>query len=229
MLILNSNKITVTIVGISSPLKVLQIYYFFTFERIRYMKKKIIISFSIIFMVALAITLYTQIWRPLIIIPKEAQCITWDATYFSIEAQAEMVLADEYDKTNFFIHSFNDKLPSQNPDDYMTIYCTLGVENRSIFHMNSVKAIVFVLDNYEENVLFSESSDSAVSGPTWRFSSEDETFIFDVYIADMDETAVRNLIKGLKAKVIYEGDFIGVREEIVDFADCENVSVEFAD
>ena len=83
--------------------------------------------------------------------------------------------------------------------------------------------------NYEENVLFSESSDSAVSGPTWRFSSEDETFIFDVYIADMDETAVRNLIKGLKAKVIYEGDFIGVREEIVDFADCENVSVEFAD
>lgn len=193
------------------------------------MKKKILISFSILTLIILGIALYTQIWKPLIIKPKVAECITWDATYDSIEAQAETAITGEYDKTNFFIHSFDNKLPSHNPDDYMTIYCTLEIMNRSIFHMNSVKAVVFELVNYEENVLFSDSSDSVMSGATWRFSSNDETFILDVYVANMDETAVRDLIRGLKAKVIYEGDFIGIREEIIDFADCENVTVEFAE
>ena len=43
----------------------------------------------------------------------------------------------------------------------------------------------------------------------------------------MDENAIRELVKDIKAKVIYEGDFIGVREEIVDFSNCKNVTVEF--
>ena len=191
------------------------------------MKKKILLSLAAITIIFLGTVIYTQIWKPLVIKPKEAQCIVWDATYDAVKAKAEDALADEYDKTSFFIHSFDGVLPSDNPDDYMSVYCTLQVKNRSIFHMNSVNAVVLELNNYEKNVLFSDSSDTVVSGGLWRFTTEDETFRLIIYIADMDETAIRDLIKGLKAKVTFEGDFIGVREKIIDFADCDNVIVDF--
>ena len=191
------------------------------------MKKKLLISFSIVITLAIVIALYTQIWKPLTLYPLEAECIVWDATYDAAQAQAEMVLSGEYDKTMFFIHSFKDKLPSDNPDDYMTIYCTIRAKNRSVFHINSLKAVVFDLDNYEENVLFSDSSDSVIAGPIWRHTTSDETFRLKVYVGDMDETAVRELVKGLTAKVTYEGDFTGIREKLIDFSECETVTVEF--
>jgi hypothetical protein len=131
--------------------------------------------------------------KPVVISPEKVECLVWYATYDAVKTQAEKVLNGEYDKTRFFIHSFKDKLPSDNHDDYMTIYCTLKVKNRSIFHMNTVETVAFELGDFKENVLFSYSSDFAVSGGTWRFSESEETFRLDVYVGNMDENAVRDL------------------------------------
>ena len=79
------------------------------------MKKKIIISFLTIFIIALVIGIYTQLWKPLIIVPKEARGTIFDEANVIMEAQAEEILNDEYDKANIFIHSFDGTLPSQNP------------------------------------------------------------------------------------------------------------------
>jgi len=94
--------------------------------------------------------------------------------------------------------------------------------------MNSIKAAAFELGDYKERVLFSDSSDSAVSTTIWRFSKGLITFRLDVYVADMDENAVRNLVKVIKSKVVYKGNFIGVRETVVDFSNCKDITVELA-
>ncbi len=181
-------------------------------------KKKIIINISLILILILGIALYTQIWRPLKVKPIEIR--------FFAENTLNNDFVKEEDGTTFIIHSFKDKLPSDNPEDYITINCTLKVTNRSIFNVNSFKAVVFELDNYEENVLFSISSDIVKSRPAWRFSSHEETIRLYVHIGDMDEAAIRELVKGIKVKVTYEGDFIGGREEIINFSDPKNIKIE---
>lgn len=114
----------------------------------------------------------------------------------------------EYDKNTVSIHAFNGNLPSENPNDYMNVYCTLSIGNRSVFNIYPIKAVVYELGDYKENVLFSLSSDAAVPGRAWRFSNSEVTFQLDVNVANMDESAIKDLVKGIKAKVIYKGDFI---------------------
>ena len=169
---------------------------------------------------------YTQIYRPVSIQPKKAECITWDATYESIKGFAEAYKSGEYNKNTTFIHAFDGKLPSDNPNDYMTVYCTLEVKNRSIFHMSNLEAIVLELGNHAGNVLYSTSSSDTVGGGVFRFSEKDITFILDVYIGNMDETAIKEMVKGIKAKVMYEGDFTGVKEETIEFSNCNNITIE---
>lgn len=189
------------------------------------MRTKIIV---IVLLLALIVpALYTQVLKPITIQAKKVQCVSWDATYVGIENQAKEIINDSYNKNEVFIHSFKDKLPSSNPNDYMTMYCTLEIKNRSVFHMNSVEAFVWGLGDYSEKVLFSYSSSEVVTSGVWRLSSGEITFRLDLFIANMDETAIRNLVKGIKSKVISEGDFIGIREEIIDFSNCKNVTVEF--
>lgn len=187
-------------------------------------KKQIIISTLVLI---LGIAFYTQIWKPLRVKPIEIRFLVENSRDNTLIKEEDIIRANEEDETTFIIHSFKDKLPSDNLEDYMTINCTLKVSNRSIFNINSFKAAVFELDNYEENVLFSVSSDIVKSRQTWRLSSHEETIRLYVYIGDMDEEAIRELLKGMKAKITYEGDFIGTREEIIKFNDPKNVEIEY--
>lgn len=181
------------------------------------MKRKTKIIITLLLLLVICITLYTQIWKPLSVKPTEVQFIAENLEDDYLIPEKNLFSTLEENKTTYYAHSFKGSLPSDNPEDYMTIYCTLKVSNRSIFNINSFKASVFELNNYENNVLFSISSDVVKASPKWRLSSDEKTIRLYVYIGDMNDEALRDLVEGMTARITYEGNFIGAREEIISF------------
>ena len=66
-------------------------------------------------------------------------------------------------------------------------------------------------------MLFSISSDVVKASPKWRLSNDEKTIRLYVYIGDMNDEALRDLVEGMTARITYEGNFIGAREEIISF------------
>lgn len=67
-----------------------------------------------------------------------------DRTYDRIKSLVEDYTSGELNK-DIFIHNFDGKLPSENPNDYMTAYYTLQVKNRRIFDVGYINSIVLEL------------------------------------------------------------------------------------
>jgi len=42
----------------------------------------------------------------------------------------------------------------------------------------------------------------------------------------LDEAAIKELARGIKAKVIYKGEAIELKEEIIDFSRCKDITLE---
>lgn len=196
------------------------------FERVDEMKLKVVgIVIVLILMIGVV---YTQLMKPLTMKPEKVDASVWYVGYESIEKQAEDINNGMKDDT-MTIHSFNGKLPSNNPDDYMTIYFNVAIKNRSLFNISPIEAVVYELGSHKENVLFSYSSSAGFMGRALRFTSTVVTFPIHVYVKGMDEQAIEELIKDVKAKVVYKGDFIGTKEQIIDFSKCKNIKISFED
>lgn len=192
------------------------------------MRNKVKIIVAVIVIMVFAILGYTQLYRPISIKPKMMECITWDSTYEGTKARAESYNNGELDKETTFVHAFDGKLPSEDPNDYMDIYCTLEITNRSIFDLTYIDAIVLELGPYADNVLFSTSASHHVTGTgsVFKLSKGNITFFLNIYIGDLDEAAIKELARGIKAKVIYKGEAIELKEEIIDFSRCKDITLE---
>lgn len=110
----------------------------------------------------------------------------------------------------------------------MDIYCTLEITNRSIFDLTYIDAIVLELGPHADNVLFSTSASHHVTGTgsVFKLSKGNITFFLNIYIGDLDEAAIKELARGIKAKVIYKGEAIELKEEIIDFSRCKDITLE---
>ncbi len=152
---------------------------------------------------------------------ESVECMVMDGTDGSILHSAEMVDSDRYEE-GLTRYSYDGKLPSENPNDYMTIYCNLHVKNNSLFEQVRVDANVSYVENSVENLLFSYSSSNVV----YRFvdSGEDAviTARMHLYIADMSDEDIEKFIDGVIVDFIVGGE---VRKQI-KLSDCENVIIE---
>lgn len=194
------------------------------------MKTKIKIISGIILAIIVVITIYTQLYAPVVVEIESIKCVSWDATYITLEALADAYSTGEYDKTTTFIHSFNGKLPSENPNDYMDIYCKIKVKNRNIIDDFSVDAAVSELGKNSENVLFSFPASCITKPLVFKSSENTITFILDIYIGNMTESEIKELVQGMKAKFVYSGKYLGKREKIISFKNCEKkINIKFAD
>lgn len=179
-----------------------------------------------VLIVLVGVGVYTNFVKPLKIKPEKVDGVVWNAGFDSIVSHVE-----DFEKGDLAdtvkIESFNGTLPSDEAKDYMTIYFTVEVKNRSLLNFHDIEAVSSEIGKFNENVLFSHSSNEAVPGRVWRLSDSEIAFILDVNVADMDEQAVKDLVKSVKAKVSYKGGILGKREQVIDFSKVKHVYVDF--
>lgn len=157
--------------------------------------------------------------------PAEVQCIRWDATFVSLEASAERYNNNTLADTEC-AYSFTGELPSQSPDDYINIYCYFDVKNISFIDQYSINGTLKSSNKYSENILFVSNANAAFTTRLFRNSTESVYIILDVYVGNLNEKQIMELVQGLTITVKAYGDLFGPRSKEVSFDKCENVLMD---
>lgn len=189
--------------------------------------KKIKITLTALVAFAVAIVLLTQVVFTIKVSPLKAECIAWDATFVSIENQAEQYNFGTLDDATL-AYSFTGELPSRNPNDYMNIYCYFDTANLSFIDKYSINATLKNAEKYPENILFVSNANTTYLSSVDRRDSTNAYIILDVYIGTLDEEQIKELVEGLEITVKAYGDYFGTREKVISYKECKNITVEFA-
>ena len=191
------------------------------------MKKKIILSIVAVLLVAIiGVTSYFNFIRPLSINVTEVRCENWDATYVSVKAFEEMYNKGEYNKDTTLIHSFNGKLPSDNPKDYMSVYIDIDVKNRNWFQIYSVDGYISNIEKYEDMALYSATMGDAEEINVFRNSNKVGTIALDLYVGNHTDDEIKEFVKGITINMSGKGDIIGKKKMSIKLADIDNISIE---
>lgn len=191
------------------------------------MKKKIILSIVAVLLVAIiGVTSYFNFIRPLSINVTEVKCENWDATYVSVKAFEEMYNKGEYNKDTTVIHSFNGKLPSDNPKDYMSVYIDIDVKNRNWFQIYSVDGYISNIEKYEDMALYSATMGDVEETNVFRNSNKVGTIVLDLYVGNHTDDEIKEFVKGITINMSGKGDIIGKKKMSIKLADIDNISIE---
>ena len=191
------------------------------------MKKKIILSIVAVLLVAIiGVTSYFNFIRPLSINVTEVKCENWDATYVSVKAFEEMYNKGEYNKDTTVIHSFNGKLPSDNPKDYMSVYIDIDVKNRNWFQIYSVDGYISNIEKYQDMALYSATMGDAEETNVFRNSNKVGTIVLDLYVGNHTDDEIKEFVKGITINMSGKGDIIGKKKMSIKLADIDNISIE---
>ena len=156
--------------------------------------------------------------------PLKVEGVTWDATD-TIEYTVERFQSGTmFDYEHAW--SFNGKLPSDDPNDFIDLYCWFEVKNTGYIDQYTMDATLKNAENYSENILFVTDANAVMTPRVWRKSSKQACIILQVYIGNLDENQIRELISGLTLSVEAQGDYFGTRHRTVSFDTCDNVSIE---
>lgn len=159
------------------------------------------------------------------VFPTEVQCIRWDATFVSLEATVERYNNNTLSDTEY-AYSFTGELPSNNPDDYINIYCYFDVKNISCIDQYSINGTLKSSSKYAENILFVSNANAAFTTHLFRNSTESAYIVLDVYIGNLNEEQIQELVQGLTITVKAYGDLFGSRIKEATFNKCENVLMD---
>ena len=193
------------------------------------MKKKIIIITGCTLLACvLVLGIYTQFIKPIDCYIKAVNCITWDATYSSLESFDERYHSGDFSENDQVIYSYDGTLPSNNPKDYMDFYFKVEVNNRSLIEDYGVDVTVFSIDKYSERVLYGYNSDQILPGYVFNMSNQDIEILFTAYVADMTEEQIKEMVKSVIIRTTVEGGDIGSREQNISCNSCDNIVVENA-
>lgn len=188
--------------------------------------KKIFFRFGVVSLVTILIVLIlSQLVFTIKITPTKVQCTKWDATFVSLEATVERYNSNTL-TDNEYAYSFTGELPSKNQDDYINIYCYFDVENNSYIDQYSINGTLKSSSKYSENILFVSNANAAFTTQVFRNSSESAYIVLDVYVGNLNENQIHELVQGLTITVKAYGDLFGSRSKDISFDKCENVSVE---
>lgn len=188
--------------------------------------KKIFFRFGVVSLVTILIVLIlSQLVFTIKITPTKVQCTRWDATFVSLEATVERYNSNTL-TDNEYAYSFTGELPSKNQDDYINIYCYFDVENNSYIDQYSINGTLKSSSKYSENILFVSNANAAFTTQVFRNSSESAYIVLDVYVGNLNENQIHELVQGLTITVKAYGDLFGSRSKDISFDKCENVSIE---
>ena len=188
------------------------------------MKKKVIITGCILLVSLLVLFIYTQFIKPIDCNIKEIRCITSDATYVSIESFDERYHSGDLIENQQVIYSYDGKLPSNNPKDYMDFYFEVEVNNRSLTDDVDVNVIVYSIDKYKDRVLYGYNSDQIIGGYAHKMSSGQIQILFTAYIANMTDEQIKELAKSVTIWATAEGKNIRRMQNIS--CDTCNITIE---
>jgi hypothetical protein len=190
------------------------------------MKKKIIRRIIIIvFAVCFLGLIFSQIVFPVRFSPLKVECVKWDAVYPSIEYKAETTNRGELEDGTY-VYSFNGELPSDNPEDYMSIYCYFMASSNCLIDKFNINAILKDAAIYKEKILFVTQADAVYGYRIGRLEQTECYVILDVYVGDMNEMQIQELVRGIEIDIRVYGDYIGQREGKVMYNKCENITLE---
>lgn len=191
------------------------------------MKKKIILSIVAVLLVAIiGVTSYFNFIRPLSINVTEVRCENWDATYESIKTFEEMYNKGEYNKDTTVIHNFNGKLPSDNPEDYMSVYIDIDVQNRNWFQRYSVDGYISNIEKYQDMALYSETMGAVEKITVFRNSDKSGTIVLDLYVGNHSDDEIEEFVKSITINMSGKGNIIGKKTMSIKLADLENITLE---
>lgn len=156
--------------------------------------------------------------------PMNVDCMIWDEME-SIEVTIESFRAgtlDDYEHA----WSFNGELPSDDPNDYADIYCRFKVKNTGYIDQYKIDATLKSAEKYSENILFVIDAGAASTPRVWRRDTTQACVILKVYIGNLDENQIQELVNGLTLSVKAHGDYLGTRHRTVSYKKCDDITID---
>ena len=184
----------------------------------------VIAIICVLFIAALTAVILTQVIFTIKTSPTKVKCLNSDATY-TIEYTAERYLSgtmSDYEHA----WAFDGELPSKDPADYIDIYLMFDVENTCYVDQYTVDATLKSAAKYSENILFVTDAGAVVTPHVWRRQTTQAYVLLEVYIGNLNEDQIRELVSGITLSVKAQGDYFGTRNRTVSFKECDNISIE---
>lgn len=169
---------------------------------------------------------YYNFLKPIKIEPKKVVCQNWDATYVSIKAFEEMYLSENYNKSTTVIHSFQGKLPSENPKDYMTVYISLEAKNRCWFDSYIVDGSITEIGKYKEMALFSYTLGEGGTIQVFHNSVKEGTIVLDIYIGNHTDEEIKEFIRSISIETISKGKIMNKKKSTISLENMEEITIE---
>ena len=183
--------------------------------------KKMDKNFFLVLIVLLVIIgVYFQFAKPIKVIRSKIDCYISegaDMEYEYISTFAETYEKYEWYKDTTILHSWNGTLPSENPDDYMTINWDITLKNRSSYGSVLVDAHISDITSHKEAVLISHTASHAVAHYMDGFSKRTIWVLATVCIKDLNTAQIEELIKGMTVEVQFSGELMGTRTKTVKY------------
>lgn len=173
------------------------------------------------------VVVFTQVIFTINVTPASVECVRWDATYTSVKATADRYNAGQLNDYEH-AYSFTGELPSENPEDYITIYCYFDVENTGYIDQYVIDATLKKAKAHSENILFVSDAIAAYSVRVFRNSTKQANITLDVYIGNLTEAEITELVNGLSISVKAQGEYFGNRTRTISYAKCDNISIQLS-
>ena len=176
------------------------------------------------------VVLLTQLVSPLWITSKKASCDTWDAVYESLEYEEEEFKRDgsKADEGEQWI-SFNGTKPSDNPADYVQVILNFEVQNLSLWNRYIVNATLEDATAFKERILIASDADVVVTEVVNPLKNAEYNVLLTVYKEGLSEEQLRELVRGIKIKVMYKGEYFGTYERELSYSDCSEIKFSYSD
>lgn len=190
------------------------------------MRRKLLTIIMIPVVLIVLIVSYFNLIAPISIRVNNVECINWDATYAAVAGFEENYKNGVYDKNTTVIHSFNGVVPSDDEEDYLSVYINFDVTNRSFFEDFIIDGVVEKIETYPEMALFSFTSSDVETNIAWKHSKAGATILIDLFVGDYSDQEIVEFIKGLTIKMVGDGEFFGQREMKIELKDVENIIIK---
>ena len=121
--------------------------------------------------------------------------------------------------------SFDGKLPSENPDDYIDINLYFHTQNISLWNDYKIDATLEDASKYKENILMIIDASNPVTESLFKHEKVDARVNLLVYKNSMTEDQIKEMIKSIKLKIKYYGKYLGVIEKTISLDNCTDFKV----
>ncbi|AUG58008.1 MAG TPA: hypothetical protein DCE02_07020 [Ruminiclostridium sp.] len=179
-------------------------------------KNKIVII-SIFILIALIILVYTQFLSPVSFSLNSANWYVVDDIEFN---SINYHYSEEYknspsNDTQYLTDS--EVLPSNDKNDYVKVFYNVKAKNKSIFDIVQVDSMVYEIDDkYKDRFLYSYSASCIMVQSVNRLGNSLIPCDVYIYVGGLEEEEIKDLIKSISLKLIYQTEFFGTRTKILD-------------